>query len=213
MEKLSPPERTLAGLLGFLAGMVDAVGFLAMGGFFVSFMSGNTTRMGVGFASHWPDAWTAVALIAAFVAGVAAGSLLASASGRRRRAAVLLFVAVLLAVSPFIDQAYAGPFPLIIVAAAMGAENAVFEHNGDVRFGLTYMTGALVKTGQRIALALRGGPRFNWVPHLAQWGALAAGASAGAVLHASFGLATLWIAAGLAALLAVAALRLPPQDA
>ena len=34
-----------AGLSG-VAGYVDAIGFLKLGGFFVSFMSGNSTRLG-----------------------------------------------------------------------------------------------------------------------------------------------------------------------
>jgi uncharacterized membrane protein YoaK (UPF0700 family) len=42
--------RTLAAGLSALAGYVDAIGFIKLGGFFVSFMSGNSTRLGVGLA-------------------------------------------------------------------------------------------------------------------------------------------------------------------
>lgn len=41
----------LAATLSALAGYVDAVGFMTLGGFFVSFMSGNSTRLGVGLSS------------------------------------------------------------------------------------------------------------------------------------------------------------------
>jgi len=34
----------LAGLLSALAGMVDAIGYLHLGGLFISFMSGNRAR-------------------------------------------------------------------------------------------------------------------------------------------------------------------------
>ncbi len=47
----------LACALSALAGYVDGIGFLHLGGLFVSFMSGNSTRMGVNLASgHWHDA-------------------------------------------------------------------------------------------------------------------------------------------------------------
>ena len=37
-------------LASLLAGFVDAVGFIASGGLFISFMSGNSTRLGIGLA-------------------------------------------------------------------------------------------------------------------------------------------------------------------
>lgn len=40
--------QALAIRLSALAGYVDAIGFIQPGGFFVSFMSGNSTRLGVG---------------------------------------------------------------------------------------------------------------------------------------------------------------------
>ena len=40
--------------LSTLAGYVDATGFLMLGGFFVSFMSGNSTRLGVGLIEGTP---------------------------------------------------------------------------------------------------------------------------------------------------------------
>lgn len=212
MEKLNRGERVLASLLGLLAGFVDAIGFIALGGFFVSFMSGNTTRMGVGFATHAADAVIAASLISCFVLGVVAGSLVGHAAGRRRKPAVLALVSVLLISSPLLHAVDARALALAAVAAAMGAENAVFEHQGDVRFGLTYMTGALVKAGQRIALALRGGPKFNWAPYLLQWSALAGGAVAGAFIYPFVGVSSLWVAAILALTLAAFSAWLPDHS-
>lgn len=40
--------QALAAALAALAGYVDASGFLSTGGYFVSFMSGNSTRLGIG---------------------------------------------------------------------------------------------------------------------------------------------------------------------
>src|SRR3546814_15362523 len=67
-----------------IAGYVDAIGFPKLGGLFVSFMSGNSTRMAVGFVAEPHVALTAARLLAGFVAGVIAGTLLAMAAGPYR---------------------------------------------------------------------------------------------------------------------------------
>ena len=188
--------------LSALAGYVDAVGFMALGGFFVSFMSGNTTRMAVGLVDHAAAASRAGGLIALFVAGVVIGSLVGR-TARRPKVGVLLTVSGLLGAG-----ACAGALghPLIAAAGmalAMGAENAVFARDGDVQIGLTYMTGTLVKMGQRLAGALLGDPAWDWWPYALLWAGLAGGAVIGAFAYAAIGLATLWIAAGAAFLAAL----------
>ena len=87
---------------------------------------------------------------------------------------------------------------------AMGAENAVFQRNGDVGVGLTYMTGALVKAGQRIAAALTGGDRWAWRPFVLLWAGLSLGGALGATAYLKFGVMALWGAAVLVATLALA---------
>ena len=60
----------LACALSALAGYVDGIGFLHLGGLFVSFMSGNSTRLGVSLAQgDWSNAAAALGLIALFVTG------------------------------------------------------------------------------------------------------------------------------------------------
>jgi len=198
----------LAMCLAGVAGYVDAVGFLETRGFFVSFMSGNTTRFGVGIASASRPAVTAAGLLAAFVAGVAAGSLTGHAAGRHRRAAVLLLVAVLLGAAASIGPLGYPVAALAMMALAMGAENAAFEQDGEISIGLTYMTGTLVKLGQRLALALRGGDPFGWTSYLMLWLGLLTGAVLGATAHRSFGLPAVWAASLAAAILAAVAVRL-----
>ena len=76
---------------------------------------------------------------------------------------------------------------------------------------MTYMTGTLVKVGQRIADALEGGKRWAWLPYVGLWAGMVVGAAGGALLHPRLGLAGLWLAvagaAGLAAWSAAAAGR------
>src|SRR5947209_19605283 len=87
----------LASMLSALAGYVDGIGFLHLGGLFVSFMSGNATRAGVSLADgHWYDAAEAFGLIALFVVGAAFGSLLVLGRARNGPPLVLLGEAVLL---------------------------------------------------------------------------------------------------------------------
>ena len=41
-------------------------------------------------------------------------------------------------------------FPLMLLAVAMGAENGVFNRDGEVSIGVTYMTGSLVRFAQKL---------------------------------------------------------------
>jgi uncharacterized membrane protein YoaK (UPF0700 family) len=192
----------LACALSALAGYVDGVGFLHLGGLFVSFMSGNSTRLGVNLAEgHWSNAAEAIGLIGLFVAGAACGSLIVLGHGAHRQPWVLLVEAVLLAVAAL---CYAFGLPKTAVTAmvlAMGLENAVFQIDGGAGLGLTYITGALVKVGQLLAAALTGGARWAWLPNLLLWAALVTGAVSGALAYHWINLAAVWFAAGLALIL------------
>lgn len=196
----------MAACLSALAGYVDALGFIAMGGFFVSFMSGNSTRLGVGIEGARESVHWAIAggLIAAFVAGVVVGTIAGRFRGRRRHTVLLLFVALLLAAAAACDTLSLVAPSVALMAFAMGVENTVFERDGEVSIGLTYMTGTLVKLGQRIASALMGGPRFAWVAYFSLWLGLVAGAVAGAMIYPYLGLGALWFAALAATLMALA---------
>ena len=193
----------LAAGLSAVADYVDAIGFLKLGGFFVSFMSGNSTRLGVGIATgQWAMVRTALALVGLFVAGVVLGALVARKVGETRRSAVLALEAALLALAAALISAGFDSAGIAAMVLAMGAENAVFQRNGDVGVGLTYMTGALVKIGQRIAAALTGGDRWAWGPYALLWVGLSLGGALGAAAYLRFGVLALWAAAGVVATLA-----------
>jgi uncharacterized membrane protein YoaK (UPF0700 family) len=191
-----------------LAGYVDAIGFLSLGGFFVSFMSGNSTRLGVGLAQGSPAVAVAAGLIGTFLLGVIAGSFTGHVAGRNRRPAVLALVAALLTIAAALASAGTQHAAIVVAGLAMGAENAIFERDGEVHIGLTYMTGTLVKLGQRITAALLGGSRVAWMPYLLLWLGLVAGGLAGALIYPPLGLGALWIAAGVAAILAIVAAKI-----
>ncbi|WP_029583403.1 YoaK family protein [Bradyrhizobium sp. URHD0069] len=203
----------LACALSALAGYVDGIGFLHLGGLFVSFMSGNSTRMGVSLGDgNWLDAAKAFGLIALFVIGAAAGSLIVLGRGANRQPWLLLLEAALLAGAAL---CYAFGLPNVAIAAivlAMGLENAVFQIDGGAGLGLTYVTGALVKAGQLIAAALTGGARWGWAPNLLLWAALVTGALCGGLAYHWINLAAIWFAAGAALALSAISVFLTQSD-
>jgi uncharacterized membrane protein YoaK (UPF0700 family) len=202
----------LACALSALAGYVDGIGFLHLGGLFVSFMSGNSTRMGVSLAAaDWPKAAEALALIALFVIGAAAGSLIVLGRGANGQPLLLLAEAGLLGTAALGHALGLPPFAIAAIVLAMGLENAVFQIDGGAGLGLTYVTGALVKVGQLLATALTRGSRFGWVPNLLLWASLVAGSALGAFGYRWINLNAIWFAAAaalaLSALVATAARR------
>ena len=121
---------SLASALSALAGYVDGIGFLHLGGLFVSFMSGNSTRMGVSLAEgQWLSAAEAFGLIALFVIGAAAGSLIVLGRGTNRQPWLLLAEASLLAAAALCYSFGLSNVAVAAIVLAMGLENAVFQIN------------------------------------------------------------------------------------
>ncbi|MFN7128759.1 MAG: YoaK family protein [Brevundimonas sp.] len=204
MRSLTPSDRWLALLLAGLAGYVDSLGFLQLGGVFVSFMSGNSTRLAANLAEgHWPAAANLAAILALFVLGSFLGALVAGGEDARSRSRVLMFEALLLALAAAAAGMGLTPAAVGLMVMAMGAENSVFLRNGEVGVSLTYMTGTLVKLGQALAGAVKGEDRYAYKAYLTLWAGLSFGAVLGALTFGYLGLAALWPAAGFALLMAL----------
>lgn len=200
MHRYDPARQRLALGLAGLAGLVDATGFVVAGGYFTSFMSGNTTRMGVELVHSPALALAPLALIGAFLAGVTGGAMVGRRfAGRHKRVLLGLVALLLTAGAGFLAAGLPVPF-LGLSAMAMGLANNVFVRDGEVTVGVTYMTGALVRFGQGIAARLAGAPLESTRGYGFLWSALALGAAAGGALCL---VAPLW-AADLAAFAALA---------
>lgn len=192
------PARHLA--LGMVltasAGLVDAVGFIELGGYFTSFMSGNTTQGGAALVDRsWPIVLLTASLIVLFFIGSVLGNLLAISTPRWGPASVSF--AVLLGVALTLALALGG-FPasqaMLVLAATAGAQNAILPMRGAVRLGATFVTGTLYMAGQDLALALRGAaPKLRWLQHLAIWLGLFGGAALGALLYRIVGIHALFL--------------------
>ncbi|AYJ84590.1 DUF1275 domain-containing protein (plasmid) [Sphingomonas paeninsulae] len=203
MIRHSRAVQALAIALAALAGYVDAVAYIETGGFFVSFMSGNTTRLGVGLSGQSHAAAIAFGLIGCFVMGVTGASLAGDWAGRFRRVVVLSMVSVLLVASAVLASFGDESVAIACLAVGMGAENAVVGQAGETPIGLTYMTGTIVNLGRCLAIAIRGGDPVGWRSYLLLWCGLLSGAVLGASADHAMGMSALWLGAGLAAVLAL----------
>ena len=195
----------LAVYLAGVAGFVDAVGFTKLGGTFVSFMSGNSTKLAVSVAKVSAASVLVALVIGVFFAGAVAGSLLSFAVPVRRKPLVLVAVSLGLAAAALLHLASWDRPAVLGMAAAMGCANTVFRReDGPYNVGITYMTGNLVRLADGL-VGLVVGRKRPWLPYLLLWAGLLCGAAAGAVLYRALGMTALWVAAGAAAVLAVSA--------
>jgi uncharacterized membrane protein YoaK (UPF0700 family) len=204
-------------ILTALAGYVDALGFIRLGGLYTSFMSGNTTQFAVALGHGQPHlAWLPALLILSFLlGGVCGGALSALTPPRWSTPMILGFEAVVVAAA--FEAAVAAPdsgLASLMLALAMGAQNAVLSHVQGFRAGTTFVTGALFSFGQKLALALaRRGARFAWVGDGVVWLALLVGSLAGTVAYGRLALYALAIPAGVAGVLALVATVLTARRA
>lgn len=210
---LTTRQQVLAVGLTANAGFVDGLFFIHLGGYFVSFMSGNSTRAAADLAQGNYQGWlSASLLIVSFVIGVMlssfavrfgpkrfhppAESLLSERIAPHGSAVWTAFLLMLLGGIATSIPATA-PFAPFVIASATGAVNGTFTRRGEVTVGLTYMTGTLVKMGQSLAsaIALQSPVYFSrFIRYLILWLAIAIGALVGGWAYVMWGLAAVWLA-------------------
>ena len=186
-------------LLTAVAGFVDAVGYIELGGFFASFMSGASISLGVALTeSHWTAVQHAGFLISAFVAAATTSSMLSGMTRLWSLPTALFLEAVCLSGAVvMVETGWSSTAAVVPVVAAMGVQNTALRPAEGVRLGVTFMTGTLVSLSQALGRSLIGrARRWSWLPHGLVWCAFVAGAGCGAVLHLEYGFVAL-VAPGL----------------
>ena len=165
-------------VLSALAGAVDACGLTILKDLFVSFMSGNSTSLAVALGQGDRARLALIApILVAFVAGAAAGTIVAIRIGRLRLPAVVLMVAVILAAPVAVPAA-----TILAMTFAMGALNAAMNRAGAVSVSVTYVTGTLVKVGAGLGHVICGKAKdWTWLEQGVPWLGLVAGGVAATV--------------------------------
>jgi uncharacterized membrane protein YoaK (UPF0700 family) len=149
------------GVLAFIAGLVNAVGYLGFRHESISNMTGNTSLLGIalgngegGEALHWMLA------IAAFVLGTMLSGMVVQQStlklGRRYGLALVLESLLLFAAVPFLDAS--DSLGLYLASAAMGLQNGMVSAYSGALIRTTHVTGIFTDLGIYLGHLLRGLP-------------------------------------------------------
>jgi uncharacterized membrane protein YoaK (UPF0700 family) len=205
----SPPSRAEAGarrlavLLAWIAGGVDAIGYLALAHLFTAHMSGNTVALGAsvgtGETAELARRGVAILLFAAGIGlGTALGEVRRERGGRHPTVAVLGAELILLLAFVVIGERQQIPSPddprfYVMVAfptVAMGLQSATLRRIGDLHVRTTYISGVLTNLMEAIVHRLFGREKDNGLDvkvYGAVWGSYLLGAILGGVGYARAG--------------------------
>jgi uncharacterized membrane protein YoaK (UPF0700 family) len=138
------PPMLQAGLLVMIAGYADAIGFLQHRAF-AGQMTGNTILLAISLAeAGWSQAGFYLAVIASFLVGVAiSGSLVRLGYAQ---ALALSLAAAALALCAFVTARWGA----LLLAFAMGAQNAAATHFGAATLNTVFITGDLQKLFEKV---------------------------------------------------------------
>ena len=139
-------------VLTAVAGCVDAIGYIELGGFFASFMSGASISLGVSASGNeWTAIYQAALLIAVFVIAATVSTVI---SGIMRPwgipTAILLEAACLSGTILMIENGWPASDSVVPMVAAMGIQNTALHPINGLRLGVTYMTGTWSASARRL---------------------------------------------------------------
>ena len=134
-----------AALLAGIAGYVDAICYLRLGGAFAANMTGNLVEVGLAAAQgQWGDALWCASLLVAFLLGILAARLVLRIQ-HSARLSLLLEAAIIVVAATGVLGIAAVP----VLAAAMALQNEAVTH-GIVALNVGFITGDLQRVGERL---------------------------------------------------------------
>jgi uncharacterized membrane protein YoaK (UPF0700 family) len=175
----------------FSTGMVDAVSYLALGRVFAANMTGNVVLLGFGIAgSAGLPVLAPLVSLGAFLAGSAAGGVLAARTGDRHadhvaralgiELGLLLAAALLAAAADVRPSTFAADAVIALLALAMGLRNATVRRLGVPDLSTTVLTMTL--TGLAADSRVAGHSGAGSVRRFSAVVAMLSGAAVGALL-------------------------------
>jgi uncharacterized membrane protein YoaK (UPF0700 family) len=203
----------------FTAGLVDAVSYLGLGRVFAANMTGNIVLLGFGIAgSAGLPVVAPLVSLGAFLAGSAAGGMLARTTGDRHaphiaralgvESGLVLAAAIVAAATDVRPNSLTGDAVIVLLALAMGVRNATVRQLGVPDLTTTVLTMTL--TGLAADSRIVGGSGEGSVRSITAVLAMLCGAVAGALLLEISLVPPLLVAAALA--LIVALVYVPIDD-
>ena len=150
----------LASFLTWIAGFVDAVGYLSLQHIYTANMSGNSVAIGIQFASqNWQETAKRFLPVVGYVIGLLFCRILIGLGARKRIrtiASVSWMCEIALLVPACMSSAGDGrswPVASIVyiglLAAAMGIQNATLTHFSSLTINTGFVTGTLVKFAEQ----------------------------------------------------------------
>jgi uncharacterized membrane protein YoaK (UPF0700 family) len=152
--------------LTWIAGLVDAIGFLSFARIYTANMSGNSVSLGIALAEqNWPTALLRFWPVLLYVWGLLLGRVLLEVGARLRisRIATLVFLleSILLGISAWLGDLPQTPprqvetyTAIALLAFAMGMQNAALTRFSTLTLHSGFVTGTLLKANSELVKAL-----------------------------------------------------------
>lgn len=191
----------LAVALAALAGLINAVGFLAFGQIFLASPEANTTVLGANLPGGAGIAQFAAGMVVSFVGGVALTTVIAHRSGQYRRTVALLCTVMALVAAYLTFWSHLAIIPAVLVAMAMGGAHCIFERDAPHFQEAMSPSAQVVRFGEALAGGRPGVNHRQLGLHASFWLAFLVGGLAGAGAWMMFDSSAFALAAAVAGLL------------
>ncbi|MEY8743857.1 YoaK family protein [Bacillales bacterium AN1005] len=186
VERLEPglSRLLLSSALVLIAGFIDAIGYLGLGKVYLSFMSGNSTKLGISLFKGDYSVWaTTGVVVLLFIVGAFIGTLITELSRQYHLTLILSAESILFVIAITWVILLHNDSILFPLAVAMGMQNTMHQMVAHADVGKGFVSGTLFGIGQAIAKAVRGkAPASEWAVLALSWITFVIGAALGALL-------------------------------